>query len=378
MSCSHEARPHGDCVCFIAPPNLLARIAEAGKPEARSAAIAALATSASMRTRRAIITKLIREDALDITAFGVQKPPNGMRRSVHDVEHGGRSALPGKKVRGEGDPDSADDAVNEAYVGSGQTYDFYKEVCGRNSIDDQGMELVSSVHYGVDFDNAMWDGTQMIYGDGSGRLFKVGGFTKALDVIAHELTHGVTEFTAGLAYHKQSGALNESFSDVFGSLVKQYVRGQSVAEADWLIGEGILGPALPGKALRSMDEPGTANEYDEQPDHMSRYQDLPDDNDPRNDNGGVHINSGIPNRAFCLAAKAIGGYAWEKTGRIWYAALTKHLQFDSDFGAAAQATVTASGDLFGADSVEQQAVRNAWEVVGVLESSPRQEPMLVS
>ena len=289
-----------------------------------------------------------------------------IRRTVYDVEHGGDSDLPGRKVRGEGDRAVSDTAVNQAYDGAGLTYRFYREVYDRDSVDGRGMELVSSVHYGTDFDNAFWNGSQMVYGDGSGRIFARGGLTKDVDVIAHELTHGVTQMTAGLAYAKQPGALNESFSDVFGSLVKQHHLGQTAGQADWLIGEGVLGSALHGHALRSMKAPGSANDLDRQAGTMSGYADLPDDNDPANDNGGVHINSGIPNRAFYLAATAIGGHAWEAAGRIWYVTLTQHLEPTSDFRAAADATITVAGELFGAASHEHEAVSGAWKEVGVL------------
>lgn len=349
--------------CFIAPPDLLARLAEEGTAEERTAALRTMAASASIRTRRSIVGSLLREMGVDAIAPGFMAPKTGERHTVYDVEHGGRSSLPGRKVRGEGDPPSSDTAVNEAYEGSDTTHDFYRDVYGRDSIDGKGMELVSSVHYGVDFDNAFWNGSQMVYGDGSGRIFVLGGLTKALDVIAHELTHGVTEFTAGLEYHTQPGALNEHFSDTFGSLVKQYSLGQTADQADWLIGEGTLVPTL-GKALRSMKEPGTAFNGDAQPGHMRDYRDLPDDNDPRNDNGGVHINSGIPNHAFSLAAISIGGYAWEKTGRIWYTTLTERLQPESDFAEAAKATVAVAGELF--SESEQEAVQKAWADVGVL------------
>jgi Zn-dependent metalloprotease len=196
----------------------------------------------------------------------------------------------------------------------------------------------------------------MVYGDGDGQMFKNGAFTQSLDVIAHELTHGVTQFTAGLRYRMQSGALNEHFSDVFGSLVKQRFLGQTADQADWLIGEGILGPQLPGTALRSLKAPGTAFQFDNQPAHMDRYAELPDDGDPRHDSGGVHINSGIPNHAFYLVAMAMGGNAWEKAGTIWYTTLTTRLDENSDFQAAADVTVDVSGKLFGAGGAEQQAV----------------------
>jgi Zn-dependent metalloprotease len=354
---------HERACCFIAPPNLLARLAESDSAERRDAAVRTIAASASIRTQRSLVGQVMRDLDVNVAALKFIAPPAGERRTVYDVEHGGRGSLPGRRVRGEGDPPSDDVAVNEAYDGADNVYDFYKDVLGRDSIDGQGLELVSSVHYGVGFDNAFWNGAQMVYGDGSGQLFVEGGLTKAIDVIGHEMTHGVTQHTAGLRYGSQPGALNESVSDVFGALVKQYTLGQAAEQADWLIGEGTLVPQL-GKALRSMKEPGTAYDGDPQPAHMSDYVELPDDNDPKNDNGGVHINSGIPNRAFYLAATAMAGNAWEGAGRIWYAALTEGLQSESDFNAAATATVEAAGQLF--DTAAEDAVRKAWQEVGVL------------
>jgi Zn-dependent metalloprotease len=360
MNRPHRARP----CCFIAPPELLARLAEQGSPEQRAAAVRTMAATASMRAQRSLITALLRRPEGRDAALAFIAPPPGERRTVYDVEHGGRSALPGRKVRGEGDPPSNDSAANEAYDGADLTYDFYKEIYGRNSVDGGGMELISSVHYGVGYDNAGWNGAEMVYGDGSGRIFVEGGLTKAIDVIGHELTHGVTQFTAGLEYHTQSGALNESMSDVFGSLVKQQVLGQTADQADWLIGAGILAPGL-GRALRSLKEPGTAYDGDPQPAHMDDYRDLPDDNDPVNDSGGVHINSGIPNRAFYLVAEAIGGNAWEKAGRIWYETLTTQLQPTSNFREAAEATLQVAGELFPGDDAPA-VIEKAWQEVGIL------------
>lgn len=290
--------------------------------------------------------------------------PPGARFAVHDVRNGGRADLPGELVWVELDPPSDDAAVNEAADGSRTTHAFYEQVLGRDSVDDRGLPLVSCVHFGVMFENAFWDGVRMVYGDGGGQIFLRGGLTAALDVIAHELTHGVIQFSARLEYRLESGALNESFADVMGSLVKQHALGQSAEEADWLIGAGIMNPSI-GRALRSMSAPGTANRFDRQPAHMSDFVVLPDDNDPRNDNGGVHINSGIPNRAFHLAATAIGGPAWETAGRIWYQALTRRLGPTSDFAAAAESTVDAAVDLFGAGGREDEAVRRAWAEVGL-------------
>jgi Zn-dependent metalloprotease len=296
----------------------------------------------------------------DVHALAFGPPRSAEQLSVYDVHHGGRSALPGDLVMSQGDADGNDADANNAYHGADTTFRFYKEVYGRDSVDGQGLELVSSVHYGNRYENAFWDGGQMVYGDGGGGLFIAGGLTSAIDVIGHELTHGVTQYTANLEYSKQSGALNESMSDVFGSLVKQFSLGQTADQADWLIGEGILEPSL-GKALRSMKAPGTAFDGDNQPATMADYRDLPDDNDPRNDNGGVHVNSGIPNHAFYLAATAIGGNAWEKAGKIWYTALTDKLVRTSDFAASARATVEVAGG-----GAEQEAVHSAWQQVGVL------------
>jgi len=160
---------------------------------------------------------------------------------------------------------------------------------------------------------------------------------------------------------------------VLGSLVKQFVKGQTADQADWLIGEGILGPALQGQALRSLKAPGTAFNFDTQPGHMRDYQDLPDDGDPRHDHGGVHINSGIPNHAFYLAATDLGGNAWEKAGPIWYRALVERLHENSNFQAAADATVAVAGELFGEGTSEQQVIQSAWARVGIdvaLKSTP--------
>jgi Zn-dependent metalloprotease len=351
-------------ICFIVPPDLLAKVAEEGTPEERREALDTLAASASIRARRSMAGQLIRNGA-EQALLALAPAGSGEQLSVYDVEHGGRSALPGKLQRLSGGPDSSDPAVNEAFDGADATYRFYKDVFDRDSIDDAGMELISSVHFGVHFGNAFWDSFQMVYGDGGTELLAEGSLTRALEVIGHEITHGVTERTAGLQYHRQSGALNESFSDVFGSLVKQHKLQQTVEEADWLIGVGILQPNH-GNALRSMSAPGTARPGDPQPDHMSNLVDLPDDNVPAHDNGGVHINSGIPNRAFFLAAQAIGGHAWEHAGQIWFKTLTERLEPTSQFADAADATVTVAGELF-SGGPEQDAVRQAWQTVGVLD-----------
>jgi len=267
-------------------------------------------------------------------------------------------------VRKERGRATKDPAVDEAYDGLGATFAFFFKVCGRNSIDGAGMPLDATVHYGVRYDNAFWNGRQMVFGDGDGKLFN--RFTLALDVIGHELTHGVTSHEAGLVYRGQPGALNESMSDVFGSLIKQYSLKQEASDADWLIGAGLLAASVKGVALRSMKAPGTAYDdpvlgRDPQPAHMKGYIHT------TSDSGGVHLNSGIPNRAFYLAAMAIGGKAWDAAGRIWYETLCDPaLKGDADFAAFASLTVKTAGRLYTPAGREAVAVSQAWRQVGVL------------
>jgi Zn-dependent metalloprotease len=338
--------------CHIVPPHMLERIArDAGDPALRDRARRTLALSSAQaadRLTRRATTPSPNEDFV----------PN---RTINDAQH--REELPGRTVRAEGAPATGDKVVDQAYDWLGATFDFYEAAYRRNSIDGAGLRMISTVHYGDKYDNAFWNGEQMVYGDGDGTLFTE--FTGPLDVTGHELTHGVTQYTANLEYYSQPGALNESVSDVFGSLIKQWHLGQTADQADWLIGQGLLAEGVNGVALRSLKEPGTAYDdpqlgKDPQPSHMDHYVHT------YRDNGGVHINSGIPNHAFYLAATAIGGNAWEKAGRIWYDTLTGGaLAADTDFAGFAAATVQTATRLFGADASETEAVSRAWTGVGV-------------
>ena len=341
-------QPQKKVICSILPPHILRKLAD--KPELRDRVLRNLATTEQWRgIRQAVAPSLLAQQ------------PGSKHRTIFDAKN--TMNLPGTQVRDEGTPESADPAVNEAYQYTGDTYDFYKQVLNRNSVDDHGLTLTSTVHYSDNYDNALWNGQQMIYGDGDGQYFQ--RFTVCLDVIGHELTHGVTQNEAQLVYSGQSGALNESISDVFGSLVKQWVNNQTVDQADWLIGAGLFTNAIQGKAIRSMSAPGTAYDdsntigTDPQPATMDKYVNTTDDY------GGVHINSGIPNHAFYLAAQAIGGYAWQKAGLIWYRVLNGSLSPSANFQDMANATVTVAGSLFGQNSNEQQAVNDAWNTVGV-------------
>jgi Zn-dependent metalloprotease len=300
-------------------------------------------------------------------------------REIHDAQQ--RNEI-GTELFHEGHviTDSDDKNAVEVYVQLKQVFDFYFEVFGRNSINDKGLNLVASVHYDDDngdttgFDNAFWDGIKMAFGDGDAELF--GSFTKNLDVTGHELTHGVTEKTGQLEFEFQAGALNESMSDCFGSMVKQYFSPngkQTAKEADWLIGEGLL--LVPGaRALRDMANPGTAFDNpqigkDPQPGHMKDYQDLP--NTAGGDWGGVHTNSGIPNRAFYLVATSVGTYSWDVAGKIWYASLTdaklRGVSSKNVFKLFADLTVKHALEIGGDEATA--AVKKAWTTVGVYEAS---------
>lgn len=334
----------------IVPPHILKNIVLCGNKHQKQCALESLVVTERFRGRRELISILVQ------SANG-----DGKSRTIYDAENG--TDLPGSLVRSEGNKASKDAAVNEAYDASGLVYDFYKQVYGRSSIDDKGLPIDSTVHYQQRYDNAFWNGTQMVYGDGDGEIFN--RFTISIDVIGHELTHGVTQYEAGLNYQGQPGALNESFSDVFGSLVKQWSLKQTVKKADWIIGQGIFTSRVDGVGLRSMKDPGTAYDdkvlgKDPQPAHMDDYVKI------QSDNGGVHINSGIPNRAFYLTAEKLGGYAWEKAGKIWYVALRDKLRSKNNFKSTAETLVQVASELYGQTSDETQAVKEAWREVGVL------------
>ncbi len=323
--------------CTFIPPWLAERVATAAQA----------AHDESLRRQRAVTPPA------ELRA-GPAHASNEPAWQVHDAAS--TTTLPGTPVRGAGDPETGDLAVDEASAGIEATLSMFADALGRASYDDEGAQVVLTVHYGSDYDNAFWDGTQLVFGDGDGRIFE--RFTKPVDVLAHEFGHAVVQHTANLTYAGQSGALNESVADAFAACLKQRELGQDAAAGDWLIGEGIFTPAVHARALRDMAAPGTAFDdevlgRDPQVGHMDDYV------DGTADHGGVHINSGIPNRAFQLAAVGIGGSSIEGAGQVWYAALTSGaVGPDSDFGSFAGATVEAAGE-------HADVVRRAWEAVGV-------------
>ncbi len=339
--------------CSFIPPYILDHMAESSDSRVRRLAIDAIANASALRAVRATLSLM--------PAWAATPSPTFRRhRLVYDVKHAGFEELPGRLVRAERDKKSADTPVNEAYSYSGSTYNFYRKNFNRNSLDGNGMSLISSIHLGQRLNNAFWTGEQMCYGDGDGRIFI--RFTKSFDVVGHELTHGVIAHTCNLVYSKESGALNEHFADVFGSLVKQWSKRQTVTKADWLIGADIMGPETSAKSLRTFKE-GKAYENDPllgtdpQPKHLKdKYTGL-------GDHGGVHINSGIPNHAFYLAASEIGGRAWERAGQIWYKTMLK-LTATSNFTDMVQLSSETAATLYGNGSKESKAIIKAWKSVG--------------
>ena len=340
-------------VHWILPPYVLDKMAESDDPKVRRLAVEAIARSATLRATRTAMSHFA-------AMVATLSPAARKDRLIYDLRNQGSTFLPGRLVRRERGPKSKDPAVNEAYGYSGATYDFYKKLFNRNSLDDRGMTLISTVHVGRKYNNAFWNGEQMAYGDGDGVIFV--RFTKSLDVVGHELTHGVVSHTSNLEYRNESGALNEHFADVFGSLVKQWKKKQTAAKADWLIGPDIMGPGTTARALRTFkDERAYENDpnlgTDPQPKHL-RHKYL-----GSADSGGVHINSGIPNHAFFLVATALGGRAWEKAGRIWYRTLLA-LNATSGFTQMVAMSTQSVAALYGSRSVEEKAVTKAWQAVG--------------
>ena len=345
---AHHGPPGGQ---GIVPPHITSHIAQQNEDQGiRAAADDTSKHDQDFRAARA-------------QAGGAAATKTTIDRKVYSCN--GTTRLPGSLIRAEGQkPIGTRDKTrdpDECYDGFGATYDFFKTVLGRNSIDDKGLTLIGSVHYSRKYANAMWDGKQMIFGDGDGVIFN--GFTDELDVIGHELTHGVTQYTANLEYEGESGALNESVSDVFGAMIKQYQLKQSSEQADWLIGEGMLAKGINGVALRSMKEPGTAYDdpklgKDPQPGNYANIVITTEDN------GGVHINSGIPNKAFYLACIGLGGNSWDQAGKIWYQTLTGgKLSSTAQFQEFANQTVADAGSLYNPEA--QQKVIDAWTGVGI-------------
>ena len=335
--------------CSIVPPKVLRRFARDKRLSAkeRKAFADAIKYEREWRKLRAVHTEV----SAATSRLQRGATPRAPEITVFDCKHA--TTLPGVPVSAPG----SDATSKRAFAETAAVAQFYEQLFGRNSVDDAGKTLMSSVHFSVRYNNAFWNGTQMVYGDGDGNIFV--NFTKATDVIGHELTHGVTQFSAQLEYSGEPGGLNESVSDVFGSMFKQWRKGQTVDEADWLIGKEIIGRGARARGfecLRDMSNPAAKHCLAPQPTHFSEFR-------PGMD---PHESSGIPNLAFYHAAVAIGGYSWQKAGMIWYEALTGFGPEPSmKMMAFAQKTRKVAKTLYPRDKRTFAAVDGAWKAVGL-------------
>lgn len=352
------------CLHCIIPPYMMQKLIN--EPSSRVDLLKQVSSKEiddKIRARRQFYNALsvATRKALTIHPLKKHAQKETVNREVYTAS--GKEVLPGKLVRKEGEKPVRDSDVNNVYDAAGFTWDFYYSIFGRNSIDGRGLKLVQTVHYGKKYDNAMWDGQQMLYGDGDGKIF--GTFTADIDIIGHELTHGVVQNECALEYRDESGALDESLADIFGIMIKQKVMNQDVKKANWLIGENVM---IGDKyALRSLKAPGTAYKNhpvlgtDPQPSHMKNYTDDP------YDYGGVHLNSGITNHAFYIAAYDFGGFAWDKAGRIWYAAMcdARNVKKNATFLSFKSATIKHAELIFKSDKSISKIINKAWNTVGV-------------
>jgi Zn-dependent metalloprotease len=336
--------------CFIIPNDIAREMARnAEDAEDRDLALDQISRNSKMREHRKTLM-----------SFRTTALTKGGERRVYDAKS--KSRLPGALVRSESDKKSPDDSVNDVFLSSGIVRDFLIKVLGHDGYDGANGDLTSTVHYLKNYNNAFWDGEQMVYGDGDGKFF--GSFTNDLEIAGHEIFHGVITATSGLVYQGESGALNESCCDVFGSLVKQWQLQQSVEQADWIIGKGLFTKAVKGVGVRKLDAPGRAfNDpvlgRDNTRGHYSRrYK-------GSGDYGGVHINSGIPSLAFVTAAKQYGGKAWEQMGLVWWKTLTS-LNSGAKFQDAAIATLRIAKSLYPEDRNLSDSIQAGWKEVGVM------------
>ncbi len=249
----------------------------------------------------------------------------------------------------------------QAHFGAEKTYKYYSQKYGRNSYNNTGGVIKSYVSYSSNYVNAFWDGSRMTYGDGDGTNY---GPLVSLDICGHEITHGVTEYSANLVYSYQSGALNESFSDIFGESIEKFASGTN----DWLMGDDI-GAGGSGGALRSMSNPNAFGDPDT---YQGTYW-----YSGSGDSGGVHTNSGVQNFWFYVLSVGksgtndkgdsynVTGIGMDKAGAIAYRNLTVYLNSNSQYSDARNGAIQAAIDLYGAGSAEEIATTNAWYAVGV-------------
>ena len=297
------------CTCFIVPREVLIRFSHDKElsAEVRKRLFDTAQISHEIRELRVQAGKLTNVSMAH--AGALPELAASPLVTVYNCNH--TQTLPGTPVPNPGS--SADATAKRTFKETTDVAKFYKDVFNRNSIDDHGMTMMSSIHFGSNYNNAMWNGSQMLYGDGDGHIFI--DFTNGNDVIGHELTHGVTQHSLQLNYSGDAGGLNESISDCFGSMFRQWEKKQDVKAADWLIGHDIMGPTAKAKGftcLRDMANPAATHCLAPQP---TQYSQITPGMDP-------HYSSGPPNLAFCTTCKTLGGKSWEKIGQVWYHSLT--------------------------------------------------------
>jgi len=352
---------HFNPVYCIIPPYMLTRLMESTNKKIADLAINSNFRSFRFFNDRSFFQKASLHEKTILGVITKQAAKEAMQMEVYDCKQ--KTDLSGAILLWDSKTNQKITSIAGKNVikGGKASWDFYWQLFSRNSIDNRGLLIKQYVHYDKGLDNAYWDGRRMVYGDGDGLVFT--SFTSDIDVIGHELTHGVTENEANLDYENQAGAMNESFSDIFGIMIKQRFNNQDVKKSNWLIGEKVMIGVK--YALRSLKAPGAAYinhpelGTDPQPATMDKYQDLP--NTQSGDWGGVHINSGIPNFAFYVAAYNMGGYAWEKAGRIWYSVLTdRSLAQNAKFVDVKNLTIVHAEKIFGINSPEVKAVKQGW------------------
>ena len=342
-----------ECTCFIVPKDVLDRLAGDKKLSAE------LRKGAADSARLSDEVRKVRAQAGSFTAYtramgalhtDLAAAP---KVTVHDCKH--TQTLPGTPVAAP--RKSKDKTAKGAFDETTGVAAFYKQVFKRNSIDNAGMTMMSSVHFGSNYNNAMWNGSQMMYGDGDNKLFV--DFTNGNDVVGHELTHGVTQYSLQLNYQGDAGGLNESLSDCFGAMFRQWQAQQDVAKADWLIGADIMGPVAKAKGykcLRNMANPADKGALAPQP---TKYSQVTPGMDP-------HYSSGPPNLAFCVACKTLGGKSWERIGQVWYAAMTSSgPQPAMTMPQFAARTRQLAAQLYVAQPAVLAAVDKGWKRVGL-------------
>lgn len=338
--------------CAITPDFVWEKMIKEGSEEQRNIAIKNLEIANRFRTGR----ELTRGMPRPIYALSAKAAKNRTIYTMRNSEN--YLNLPGEAIMHEGDDESGhDEDTIKCYQNSGHVYDFFKETFGRVSIDDNAYPLNMSVHFGTNFGNAFWAPWSLswAFGEGGDGFFKAGKMTDA-SVVFHEYQHGVTQYTSQFEYENEAGGLNESMSDVFSAICEQKMNNQGFEQASWLIGDGTIEDGV-GKALRSMEDPGNtskSHQWDEQIQHYDNF-------DPHM---GPHTCSGIPNKAFYLGCKEIGGYSWEKPGKIWYQALTSGVRPFCTFKEFADSTLTWAKTLYGTN--EAKALENAWNQVGII------------